>query len=62
MEIHKKLLPLVKCYSEKPFPGKVKELLNLQGRKVGKARSPVLEPTTEERAHMKDCLRYAGMI
>jgi len=62
MEIHKKLVPIVKCYSEKPFPGKVKELINLQGRKVGKARSPVLEPTKEERAHMKDCLRYAGMI
>ena len=23
MEIHKKILPLVKCYSQKPFPGKV---------------------------------------
>jgi len=62
MEIHKKLLPLVKCYSERPFPGKVKELLNLQGRKVGKARSPVLEPTSEEKAHMKTCLKNAGLI
>ena len=62
MEIHRKLVPLVKCYSEKPFPGKVKGLLNLQGRNVGKARSPVLEPTAEEKAHMKTCLKNAGLI
>lgn len=62
MEIHKKILPLVRCYSEKPFPGKVKELLSLQGRKVGKARRPILEPTAEEKAHMKTCLENAGLI
>jgi dihydrodipicolinate synthase/N-acetylneuraminate lyase len=62
MEIHKKIFPLVKCYSEKPYPGKVKELLNLQGRRVGKARSPVLEPTPEEKADMKTCLKNAGLI
>jgi len=62
MEIHKKLLPLVKCYSEKPFPGKVKELLNLQGRKVGKARRPTMEPTAEEKAYMKACLKNAELI
>jgi 4-hydroxy-tetrahydrodipicolinate synthase len=62
MEIHKKILPLVRCYSKKPFPGKVKELLNLQGRKVGKARRPTLEPTTEEKAHMRTCLEKAGLI
>ena len=62
MEIHNKILPLVKCYSEKPFPGKVKELLNLQGRKVGKARRPILEPTMEEKAHMRTCLEKAGLI
>ncbi len=62
MEIHKNILPLVKCYSEKPFPGKVKELLNLQGRMGGKARRPTLEPTAEEKAHMKSCLIKAGLI
>lgn len=62
MEIHQKLLPIVKCYSEKPFIGKVKELINLQGRKVGKARSPILEPTKEERTRMKICLKNAGLI
>ena len=62
MEIHKKILPLVKCYSEKPFPGKVKEMLNLQGRNVGSARRPTLEPTAAEKAHMKTCLKNAGLI
>jgi 4-hydroxy-tetrahydrodipicolinate synthase len=62
VEIHKKILPLVKCYSEKPFPGKIKELLNIQGRKVGKARRPNLEPTAEEKAQMRTCLELAGLI
>ncbi len=62
MAIHQKLVPIVKCYSEKPFPGKLKELLNLQGRKVGKARSPILEPTAEEKARMITCLKNAGLI
>jgi 4-hydroxy-tetrahydrodipicolinate synthase len=62
MEIHKKIFPLVKCYSEKPFPGKVKELLNLQGRNVGKARRPILEPTAAEKKHMKTSLKKAGLI
>jgi len=62
MGIHQKLVPIVRCYSEKPFPGKVKALINLQGRKGGKARSPVVEPTKEEKAHMKNCLKNAGLI
>ena len=62
MSIHDKILPLVRCYSEKPFPGKVKELLNLQGRKVGRARRPTLEPTAEEKSRMKLCLKNAGLI
>jgi len=62
IDIHEKILPLVRCYSEKPFPGKVKELLNLQGRKVGRARRPTLEPTAEEKTHMKSCLKNAGLI
>jgi 4-hydroxy-tetrahydrodipicolinate synthase len=62
MEIHKKIFPLVKCYSEKPFPGKVKELLNLQGRKVGKGRRPILEPTAAEKKHIKTSFKKAGLI
>ena len=62
MEIHEKLLPLVKTYCDRPFQGKIKKLLELQGRNVGAARHPTLHPTTEEVTRMKECLRGAGMI
>jgi len=61
-EIQQKLAYLVKAYSEKPFPGKVKELINQLGRPVGKARSPVLEPTPEEKAYIQESLKRAGLI
>ena len=61
-DIQQKLAYLVKAYSDKPFPGKVKELLNQQGRPVGKARSPVLEPTQEEKVYIQESLKRAGLI
>ncbi len=61
-EIQRKLAYLVRTYSERPFPGKVKELINQQGRPVGKARSPVLEPTLEEKAYIRESLKRAGLI
>jgi 4-hydroxy-tetrahydrodipicolinate synthase len=61
-DIQQKLAYLVKAYSEKPFPGKVKELLNQLGRPVGKARGPVLEPNPEEKAYIRGSLRRVGLI
>jgi 4-hydroxy-tetrahydrodipicolinate synthase len=61
-DIQQKLAYLVKAYADKPFPGKVKELINQLGRPVGKARSPILEPTPEERASIQKSLRQAGLI
>ncbi|MBD3306260.1 dihydrodipicolinate synthase family protein [candidate division KSB3 bacterium] len=60
--IQQKLAYLVKAYADKPFPGKVKELLNQQGRPVGNARSPVLEPTPEEKASIRESLQRAGLL
>jgi 4-hydroxy-tetrahydrodipicolinate synthase len=62
MEIQIKLVPVVRTYLQKPFPGKVKELLNLQNREVGIARSPNVMPTLQEKAIMKDALRNAGLL
>lgn len=62
MEIQSRLVPVVRTYLQKPFPGKVKELLNLQNREVGIARSPNTMPTSKEREDMKDALRNAGLL
>ena len=61
-DIQQRLAYLVKAYSDKPFPGKVKELINQLGRPVGKARSPILEPTPDERTAIRESLRRAGLI
>ncbi len=60
--LHEKLAPIVRMYLQKPFPGKVKALLNLQGRKVGKGRSPISDPTSEQLGEMKAALTAAGLI
>lgn len=61
-EIQLKLVPIVRTYLLRPFPGKVKELLNLQGRMVGKGRSPNVMPTAKERTAMIAALKGAGLI
>jgi len=62
MEIHRKLVPIVRTYLKRPFPGRVKELLNLQGRKVGQGRMPNVMPSKEEQIEMKKVLKNAGLI
>lgn len=61
-EIHHALAPIVRTYLQRPFPGKVKALLNLQGRSVGAARSPNTSPTKEELREMALALKCAGLI
>lgn len=61
-EIQKKLLPVVRCYQKRPFPGRVKALLNLQGREVGRGRMPNVMPDEKELAEMRSALTYAGLI
>ncbi len=48
------IAPIVKSYASRPFPGKVKELINLQeGRDVGYPRAPVLPPEGEEKERIR---------
>lgn len=61
-EIQQNLAVLVKAYAAKPFPGKVKELINQQGRSIGRARSPILAPTPDERAAIQQSLRRVGLL
>jgi len=63
MEIHKKIVPIVMTYLKAPYPGKVKALINLQGRSGGLPRSPILpetDPALLER--MRIALQKAGVI
>jgi 4-hydroxy-tetrahydrodipicolinate synthase len=61
-EIHRLLSPIVHTYLQAPYPGKVKELLNLMGRSVGKARMPNTMPTAEQREKMRAALANAGLL
>jgi dihydrodipicolinate synthase/N-acetylneuraminate lyase len=44
-EIHERMLPVWRKIEGKAFPGKIKAALNLMGRRVGIARSPIGEPS-----------------
>lgn len=60
--IHYKLFHIYEAYKEKPFPGKIKEMLNQNGRPVGRARSPILEPDRLEKEFIKNKLVRAGLL
>ncbi len=63
MEIHKKIVPIVMTYLQAPYPGKVKALINLQGRSGGIPRSPILPvPEGPLLERMRTALRNAGVI
>lgn len=62
MKIHQQLVPIVSTYLQRPFPGRVKQLLNMQGRNVGKGRLPNVMPTKVEEAEMAKVLRGAGLL
>ena len=62
MALHEKIVPIVMTYLSPPYPGKVKALINLQGRSGGVPRSPILpvtEPALLER--MRAALKNAGI-
>lgn len=62
MEIQRRLGPIVRCYLERPFPGRVKELIRLQGRAAGFPQHPTLPPGREESERMRHALKAAGII
>jgi len=62
MAIQHKMVPIVMTYLQAPYPGKVKALVNLQGRSGGLPRHPILpvtEPELLER--MRAALRGARL-
>ena len=61
MAIQKKLVPIVMTYLQAPFPGKVKALINLQGRSAGLPRKPTQVPGRELQERMRSALRGAGI-
>ncbi len=62
MSINRKLVPIVRSYLEPPYPGKVKKLLNLQGRRAGVGRMPNTMPSEARCSQMKSALSAAGLI
>jgi 4-hydroxy-tetrahydrodipicolinate synthase len=63
MAIHKQMVPIVMTYLSPPYPGKVKALVNLQGRSGGLPRHPIL-PVTDFAAldAMRRTLHGAGIM
>lgn len=60
--IQKKMVPIVRSYLQPPFPGKVKELINLQGRSGGLARMPNTGPDEPRRRMMRSALQDAALL
>jgi len=61
-EIHEKLFHIYTAYKEKPFPGKIKEILHQLGRSAGKARSPILKPDAKEKEFIRNQLKKANIL
>lgn len=62
MAIHKQMVPIVMTYLSPPYPGKVKALVNLQGRSGGFPRKPILPVTDHAQlAAMRTALQAAGV-
>ena len=62
MEIQKRMVPIVMTYLQPPYPGKVKALVNLQGRTGGVPRRPILPVEDDELlGRMRTALRGAGL-
>ena len=62
MEIQKHMVPIVMTYLQSPYPGKVKALLNLQGRTGGLPRKPILPVEGELLERMRAALQGAGLL
>ena len=56
------LLPLFKVMFITTNPIPVKAALNLSGFNVGGYRLPLVEPTSEQRDAISDCLRQLGLL
>jgi 4-hydroxy-tetrahydrodipicolinate synthase len=64
MEIHFRLVPVWQLVglAGMAFPGRVKKLLELLGRKGGLPRKPILEPEPEVTAQLRLALEKAGLL
>jgi 4-hydroxy-tetrahydrodipicolinate synthase len=62
MAIHRQMVPIVMTYLSPPYPGKVKALVNLQGRSGGLPRKPILPVTDNAQLDtMRTALQRAGV-
>ncbi len=62
MAIHQQMVPIVMTYLSPPYPGKVKALINLQGRSGGLPRKPILPVTDKAQLDaMRTALQRAGL-
>lgn len=62
MEIQRVLGPVVRSYLTRPFPGRVKELIRLQGRTAGFPQHPTLPSVGGEVETMRTALASIGLI
>jgi len=61
-QIHYQVLPIWRKIEGDAFPGKIKAAINLTGRRVGKARSPILEPSALELEQLRQEMAKSGLL
>ena len=60
--LHERILPIWRALEAPDLPARVKAALELQGRPVGPARSPIQPITAEVRARLAHALAAAGVV
>jgi 4-hydroxy-tetrahydrodipicolinate synthase len=60
--IHNKLLPFWRAIEGPDMPYLAKTAIEMLGRKVGPARSPIMPPSEEKKAEIRDRLVEAGFV
>ena len=59
--LHERILPVWRAMNHPDMPARIKAAIELQGRKVGPARHPMLPVTSEVRAELERALGQAGI-
>lgn len=61
-DLHQRILPVWRAVEGPAMPARVKEALNLLGRPVGRARTPQMPCSPEEREQIRQALGKAGLL
>jgi 4-hydroxy-tetrahydrodipicolinate synthase len=61
-DLDRELAPSIELLRVAPNPIAIKAAMNLLGHEVGGHRLPLVDPTEDERARVRDCLARLGLL